>query len=154
MNFKQAFNYLLNVADLERMTFPVLECIIFAADCYQVQTAFASTARLIDGYWDVGERGCFKSEIDRSHTVEPFAGVEERELTWLEKGSFDWVLQDFKSRPQDWRIGNYPYRFIWQRAVKEHLQVVKLPFIKGLFREMERERVVCKNGRILVKRWN
>lgn len=154
MNFKQAFNYLLNVADLERMTFPVLECIIFSADCYQVHSSFSTTARLIDGYWDVDERGCFKSEIDRSHAVEPFAGVEERELTWLEKDSFDWVLKDLKSRPQDWRIGNYPYRFIWQRAFKEHLKVVKLPFIKGLFREMERERVTCRDGRILFNRWN
>lgn len=137
MRFETAFNYLLRH---EGLSFPVIERIIFSADCYHIHSTFRTTPRLIDGDWEVGEDGCFKRGIARNREVEPFEDVEDRELTFLEKDSFAWVLNDLKSRPDDWRIGNYPYRFVWQRAVKEKIKVINLPFIRALFMELENKR--------------
>ena len=148
MKFEIAFNQLLKFKEVDGLTFPILELVIFAADCYHIHSTFTPTGRLIDGHWDVGEKRCFKRGIARDRSVEPFEGVEDVELKEIERGSFQFVLDDLRDRVDDWRRGDYPYRFVWERATKEYLKVAKAPFIKGLFRELERERVICRNGRL------
>ena len=148
MKFETAFNQLLRLKEAEGLTFPTIELVLFAADCYHIHSTFKATRRLIHGHWDVGENACFKRGIARDRSVEPFEGVEDEELTKLEKGSFKFILDDLRERGDYWKRGDYPYRFVWENAIEENLQVLKERFIRGIFAELERKRIICRNGRI------